>query len=154
MERIKDIMTKEVVTITPDTSVEDTAKLLLKHHFSGVPVVDEDGVLQGVVSEGDIIKRASHIQSPAVLEFLGGLIYLDSPTKYMEELKQAMALTIGDLMKTEVVTADPEDSIENIATRMLNKNYKRLPVVDDEGKIIGIISRRDIMKHLYQAEEL
>ncbi|ADH98235.1 CBS domain-containing protein [Salisediminibacterium selenitireducens] len=154
MASVKDVMTKEAVTIKPDTSVEDTAKLLLQHHFSGVPVVDDEGVLQGVVSEGDIIKRASHIQSPAVLEFLGGLIYLDSPKKYMEELKQAMSLTIGDLMKTEVITAHPDDSIEQIATKMLSKNIKRFPVVDEEGKVIGIISRRDIMKHLYQAEDL
>ncbi|PYZ94682.1 hypothetical protein CR194_03890 [Salipaludibacillus keqinensis] len=147
----KDIMTTSVVSVTLDDSVKTCAKLLMEHQFSGLPVIDEKGQLVGIVTESDLIKRASNVRSPAVLELLGGLIYLDNPNKYIDELKRAMAEKVKDLMSTKVVTINEDDTIEQAATTLLAKKFKRLPVVDSEGKVVGIISRRDILSYLYPA---
>ncbi|MGM0397053.1 MAG: CBS domain-containing protein [Bacillota bacterium] len=150
---IRDIMTKEVITVTVDDNVEKCASLLIKHNLSGLPVLDEDGKLVGIVTEGDLIRRASRIKGPAVLEVLGGLIYLDSPRKFMDELKNAMGQKAGDVMTKKVITIGPDQTIEEGATLLVEKNIKRLPVLDKEGKLVGIVSRRDIMSYLFPEQQ-
>lgn len=146
---IKDIMTKDVITVTEDENVERCASLLLEHNLSGLPVLDSGGELVGMVTEGDLIRRASRIKGPAVLEVLGGLIYLDSPKKFMDELKSAMGQRAGDVMTRKIITIGPDQTIEEGATLLVEKKIKRLPVVDKEGKLLGIVSRRDIMGYLF-----
>ncbi|MCD8501725.1 MAG: CBS domain-containing protein [Bacillaceae bacterium] len=145
---VKDIMTKNVTTVSTEDSVETCARLLMEGNYSGIPVTDQNGKLVGIVTEGDLIKRASRIKAPAALELLGGFIYLDSPTKFMEELKQAMANQVAEMMTKHVITIGPEDSVEKAATLLIQKNIKRLPVVEGD-LLVGIISRRDIMAYLY-----
>ena len=147
--QVNEIMTREVIFVAPDDSVEKCAQLLQKHGISGLPVVNEEGNVVGIVTEGDLIKRASRIKAPNYLEILGGLIYLGSPKKFVDELQQAMALEAGRLMTRDIITISPEDSVEKAATLMVNKNINRLPVVDKNGKMVGIVSRRDIMNCLY-----
>ncbi|HZH94001.1 MAG TPA: CBS domain-containing protein [Tissierellaceae bacterium] len=150
---IKDIMTRDVITVTMEDNVEKCASLLIKHNLSGLPVLDEAGKLVGIVTEGDLIRRASRIQGPAVLEVLGGLIYLDSPKKFIDELKNSMGQKAGDVMTKKVVTVDPDQTIEEGATLLVEKKVKRLPVVNKEGELVGIVSRRDIMSYLFPEQE-
>ena len=147
--QVNEIMTREVIFVAPEDSVEKCAQLLQKHGISGLPVVNEEGNVVGMVTEGDLIKRASRIKAPNYLEILGGLIYLGSPKKFVDELQQAMALEAGRLMTRDVITISPEDSVEKAATLMVNQSINRLPVVDKNGKLVGIVSRRDIMNCLY-----
>lgn len=151
--KVKDIMTRDVVTVTTEDTVEKCAGLLLENNFSGLPVLDLKGKLVDIVTEGDLIRRASRIKAPAALALLGGYIYLENPQKFMEEIKRAMAQKAGDLMSKKIVTASPEDTIEDAATLMINKKIKRLPIVDDDEKLVGIISRWDIMNYLYRVEQ-
>jgi len=146
---IKDVMTTDVVTVSTDDPVEKCAKLLQENDISGLPVVDKEGRVVGMITEGDLIRRASRIEAPGYLEILGGLIYLGSPKKFVDELQRAMALEAGKMMSGEVVSIRPDQSLESAATLMVKHNINRLPVVDDEEKLVGIVSRRDIMKHLY-----
>ncbi|WP_422486924.1 CBS domain-containing protein [Gudongella sp. DL1XJH-153] len=146
---IKDIMTKDVITVTLNDNVEKCASLLIKHNLSGLPVLDESGKLVGIVTEGDLIRRASRIKGPAVLEVLGGMIYLDSPKKFMDELKSSMGQKAKDIMTKKVITIDPNQTIEEGATLLVEKNVKRLPVINKEGELVGIVSRRDIMSYLF-----
>ncbi len=81
---VKDIMAKDVITVKSTDTVDTCASLLFNHNISGLPVMDDEGKLVGIVTEGDLIRRESRIQGPAVLEILGGLIYLDTPKKFME----------------------------------------------------------------------
>ncbi|MCR3955607.1 MAG: CBS domain-containing protein [Gudongella sp.] len=150
---IKDIMTKDVITVALDDNVEKCASLLIKHNLSGLPVLDESGKLVGIVTEGDLIRRASRIKGPAVLEVLGGLIYLDSPKKFMDELKNSMGQKAGDIMTKKVVTIDPDQTIEEGATLLVEKKVKRLPVIDKKGELVGIVSRRDIMGYLFPEQK-
>lgn len=150
---VKDIMTKELITARSTDTVDTCASLLYKHNISGLPVLDDAGQLVGIVTEGDLIRRESKIQGPAVLEILGGLIYLDSPKKYMEELKQSMGQLVSDVMTRKIITIKPDATIEEAATLMVQKKVKRLPVVDSTGKLLGIISRRDIMSYLFPNDD-
>ncbi len=150
---VKDIMTTDVVTVSTGDSVEVCAKLLQEHNISGLPVLDEAGRVAGVVTEGDLIRRASRVKAPGYLEILGGLIYLGSPKKFVEELQRAMSLEAGQLMSKNVVFTSPEDSVEKAATLMVEKRISRLPVVDGQQKLVGIVSRRDIMRSLYSSEK-
>jgi CBS domain-containing protein len=147
--QVKEIMTSEVITVSTDESVEQCAKLLQEHDISGLPVLNAAGKVAGIITEGDLIRRASRIKAPGYLEILGGLIYLGSPKKFVDELQRAMSLEAGQLMSKNVISVKPEDSVEAAATLMVEKKVSRLPVLDDNGKLVGIVSRRDIMGCLY-----
>lgn len=146
---IKDIMTKEVITVTENDTVERCANLLITHNLSGLPVVDDQGRVKGMVTEGDLIRRASRIKGPAALEVLGGIFYLESPKKFMEDLQRSMGYLAKDIMTEDVITVSPEEEVEDGATLLVQKKIKRLPVVDKEGNLVGIVSRKDIMNHLF-----
>lgn len=147
--KIKDIMTKDVITANESDTIEQCAKLLTTHNLSGLPVVDESGNLTGIITEGDLIRRSAKVPTPAYLEFLGGIIYLDNPNKFFDEVKKSMGLTAKEAMTDELTTISPEEEIEKAATTLVRKKIKRLPVVNEEGKLIGIVSRKDIMTHLF-----
>lgn len=150
---IRDIMTKDVVSVRDSDTVDTCAKLLYKHNISGLPVLDAEGRLVGIVTEGDLIRRESKIQGPAVLEILGGLIYLDSPKKFIDDLKQSMGQLVQDVMTRKVITIKPDATIEDGATLLVQKKIKRLPIVDEKGSLIGIVSRRDVMSYLFPPDD-
>lgn len=149
---IKDIMTREVVTVREEDTVEKCANLLITHDLSGLPVVDELGKVKGMVTEGDLIRRASRIKGPAALEVLGGIFYLESPTKFVDDLKKSMGNLAKDIMTKDLITVNPDKPIEDAATLLVQNKIKRLPVIDKEGNLIGIVSRKDIMNYLFKAE--
>lgn len=146
---IKDIMTKDIVTVLESDTVEKCAKILHEHKFSGLPVVDEDGMIKGIVTEGDIIKRASRMKGPSYLEILGGIVYLESAKDLMEEVQRTKGNLVGDIMTKDVRTIKEDEEIEDAATLLVKEKIKRLPVVGDEGRLIGIVARRDIMEYLF-----
>ncbi|MGM0688654.1 MAG: CBS domain-containing protein [Bacillota bacterium] len=150
--RIEEIMTTDVIAVSTNDSVELCAKLLQENNISGLPVLDESGKVAGMVTEGDLIRRASRIKTPGYLEILGGLIYLGSPKKFVEELQRAMSLEAGQLMSKNAISVKPEESVEKAATLMVENNINRLPVVDENDKLVGIVSRRDIMSCLYSKD--
>jgi CBS domain-containing protein len=152
MKQVKDIMTTEVITVSTGDSVELCAKLMQENNISGLPVLNEAGKVSGIVTEGDLIRRASRVKAPGYLEILGGLIYLGSPKKFVEELQRAMSLEAGQLMSKNLVSVTPDDTVEHAATLMVEKKISRLPVLDQNGKLVGIISRRDIMGSLYSGK--
>jgi len=149
MENVKDIMTTEVITVSAGDSVELCAKLMQENNISGLPVLGESGRVAGIITEGDLIRRASRIKAPGYLEILGGLIYLGSPKKFVDDLQRAMSLEAGQLMSKNVVSVKPDDTIEKAATLMVEKKISRLPVIDENEMLVGILSRRDIMHSLY-----
>lgn len=150
---IKDIMTKDVITVNEDDTVEKCADLLIDHNLSGIPVVDNSGKVKGMITEGDLIRRASKIEGIPILEVLGGLFYLESPHKFMDKLKKSMGSIASMIMTENVITIGPDDEIEDAATLLVEKRVKRLPVVGKEGHLMGIISRKDIINYLFHTKE-
>lgn len=147
--KAKDIMTKEVVTISEDDTVEVVAKVLNEKGISGLPVVDEDNKVKGIITEGDLIRRVSKISGPSSIEILGGIIPLQRKKDFIDKLNKYMGYLVKDMMTKDVITISGDAEIEEIATLMVREKIKRIPVVDDEKRLIGIVSRRDIMKNLF-----
>jgi len=145
--KAKDIMTSEIISVTVEDTVEGVAKLLTQHKISGIPVLDGDGKLVGIVTEADLLVRNKEIHIPSAFALLGGVIWLENPKKFEEELKKAVAVKVKDIMTEKVYTVGEEATLEEIATLMADKKVNRVPVVR-EGKVIGIVSRGDIVKSL------
>ncbi len=148
----KDIMTKNVITVKPDTSIEELSALLVKHGISGVPVVDESGALYGVVTENDLISRNKRLHIPTVVGFLDAAIYLESSKKFEEELKRLAATKVGDICTRKVVTIEEDTTIVDIATIMAEKGVHLLPVIKN-GKVTGIVGKRDVVKAVARQTE-
>jgi CBS domain-containing protein len=121
----KDIMTKDVVTVTPDTSIEELASRLVKNEISGVPVVDESGALYGIVTENDLISRNKRLHIPTVISFLDAAIYLESSKRFEEEVKRVSATRVGDICSKKVVSITEDTTIVDIATIMEGRGDRR-----------------------------
>ncbi len=145
MLKAKEIMTREVITATPDTSVVDLAKLLLNNGINGVPVVDEDGVVVGIVTEADLVAQSKTLHVPSMFTFLDSVIFLENPKGLEEEIRKVTASTVGEVCTRQVISVDEETPVEKVATLMAEKGINTIPVLKD-GKIVGIIGRRDILR--------
>jgi CBS-domain-containing membrane protein len=152
MQTAKDIMTRDVVTVTPDTSIQTLAGLLVKNQISGAPVVDDTGALVGIVTENDLIRQNKRLHIPTVISFLDAAIYLESSKKFAEEVNRVTATTVGDICIRKVVTITETDTITDIATTMAEKKVHLLPVLSG-GKVVGIVGKRDIVRAIAQQSE-
>jgi CBS-domain-containing membrane protein len=141
----KDIMTKDVITVKPDSSIEELSSILVKNQISGVPVVDAAGSLFGMVTENDLISRNKRLHIPTVVSFLDASIYLESSKKFEEEVKRLTATRVGDICSRKSVSVAEDTTIEDIATIMTEKKVHLLPVIRN-GKVAGIIGKRDVVK--------
>jgi CBS domain-containing protein len=145
----KDIMTKEVIAVTPNTSIEELAGLLVNNRISGAPVVNAAGTLVGIVTENDLISRNKRLHIPTVVSFLDAAIYLESSKKFADEVKRVTATKVADICVTKVVTITEDTSLTDIATIMSEKKVHILPVIK-EGKVVGIVGKRDVVRAVSQ----
>lgn len=145
----KDIMTVNLITVTPDTKVEKAAELMARNNISGLLVLDDTGKLVGIVSEGDLLGKHKKIDPPAYFELLGGIILLESQKRFLSELKKYAAVEVGGMMTKDVKTIDETATLDEIATTMSENSIKRLPVTK-KGELVGIVSRSDILKAMSQ----
>lgn len=143
----KDIMSTNVVTIKKDLTIEQIAKVLTEKNISGVPVVDENDKIIGIVTKKDLIYKDLEPRFPSYIEVLGGIFFINGVKHYEEELKKLVATKAEDIMTNKVVTITEDEDVKTIAELMVEKSINRLPVVKD-GKIIGIVSRGDLVKSL------
>jgi len=149
MKVAKDIMVTNVITVTPQDDVNRVAHLLLEYHISGLPVVNSKGKLVGIISEADLVFQEKKVRSPFFMVLFDSPIYLERPHRFLDELKRSAAQKVKDLMSTKLHTVGPETGIADVATILAEKGINRVPVVDKEGKILGIITRQDIIKASY-----
>lgn len=147
--KVMDVMQTNVITISPNTEIKDIAKTLYDNRISGVPVIDLFGNLAGIVSEGDLLHKETNPRIPDAIGFLGALIYYRGVKQYESDFKKLVALTASEIMTQNVITIGKDATIEEAATLMINRNVKRLPVMEN-GKMIGIISRMDVIKVLME----
>lgn len=147
MLKAKDIMTKEVITVSSDTEIAQAAALLLERHINGLPVIDKDGSLQGILCQSDLMAQQGKIPLPSFFVILDGAIPLSSPRHMEKEVKKMAAIKVSEAMTTEPVTVDPETSLEEIATLMVRNNIHTLPVLEN-GFLVGVIGKEDILRTL------
>jgi len=148
----KDIMTRDVLSVSPDTSIEELSAILVKNEISGVPVVDDTGALYGIVTENDLISRNKRLHIPTVVSFLDAAIYLESSKKFEQEVKRLTATRVGDICSRKVVTIAEDTTITDIATIMSEKKAHLLPVLRG-GKVVGIVGKRDMVKAVARQAE-
>ena len=146
MIKAKDIMTKELITVSPKTEIAKAAGILLEKGINGVPVVDS-GRLVGILCQSDLIAQQKSLPIPSIFTFLDGFIPLPSGKRFEKALQKIAATTVADSMTPDPVTVQPETSIEEIASLMVDKNLHTLPVVEG-GKLVGIIGKEDVLRTL------
>ena len=144
MLKAKDIMTGDVIIVKPNTTVEDFARILMKHQISGAPVVDDNGNLMGIVTENDLIRKESRLHIPTILRLFDAFITIGT-SKLEVEIRKMAASTVGEICIRDVITVSAETPVEDIATIMTGKKVHLLPVLK-EGRLVGIIGKKDIIK--------
>lgn len=144
MRAVKDVMTKDVITIKSGATVEELARLLIKHKISGVPVVDDDNQLIGVVTENDLISQNKRLHIPTVIRLFDAFILLGSG-RMEEEIKKMAATTVDDICVKKIVSITEDASLEEVATIMAEKNIHLIPVLRDR-TVVGIVGKADIVK--------
>ncbi|MBF0370106.1 MAG: CBS domain-containing protein [Magnetococcales bacterium] len=142
--KAKDIMTREVVTASPELSVQALAKLLTEKKISGVPVMD-GGELVGIVTEGDLVDRVKRVHLPTLVTLFDAVIPIAGERQYEEDLRKMAALTASEIMTLEVVMVDEETEMEEIATIIQDEDFPLLPVMRGDD-LVGIIGKRDIIR--------
>jgi CBS domain-containing protein len=147
MLSVKDIMTKDVITVSPETGIAHAAKLLLERGFNGVPVVDATGKLVGLLCQSDLVAQQKKLPVPSFFTFLDGVISLTSMKHLEKEIQKITAMTVADAMTANPVTVGLETSIEEAGTIMVDRNFHTLPVVD-EGELVGIVGKEDVLRTL------
>ena len=143
----KDLMSINMITVSPETSVRELAELLAIHKVSGLPVLDENGDLAGIVSQSDLVALNKLPHVPKVVTLFDWVIYLEGMGRLKSELAKIAGAKVADIMTHEVITVAPEDPMEKIATIMAEKNVHTIPVVEG-GKILGLIGKLDIVRSL------
>ena len=141
----KDIMNKEVITVSADLTVNELAILLMEKKISGAVVVDEDGMVMGVATETDLIDQKKNLHIPTVAAILDAVIMLENPFKLDKEFKKMTGTTVGDIATMNPVTVDEDTALEELATIMAEKGFHTLPVVNN-GKLTGVIGKTDIIR--------
>ena len=147
MLNASDIMTTDVITVKKDTSLKDLAKLLYESHINGVPVVDDDGLLIGIICESDLIRKDKKLHIPTVVAIFDWVLYLESPKKIEKEIQRINATKVEDLYTKKVVTVDEKTPIDEIATIMEQKKIYTIPVLDGD-RLVGVVGKADLLRSL------
>jgi CBS domain-containing protein len=145
---VQDFMTANPVTVKPTDSVATVVKILDEQRFRGLPVVDEQGNFVGLVSEEDLMVREAPVQSPLYLTLLGSIIYFDSSEKFQQQLKKSLGMLVQDVMTTHPPITQPHAPLSEVAQTMLQSRIGQLPVLDADHKLVGIITRHDLIHAL------
>ena len=142
------VMSRDVVTLRPDQSVEEAADVLAGKAIGAAPVVDADGKLVGLLRDEDLIVSEARLHVPTVISFLGADLVLPSSLhRFEHELKKAAGSSVGDVMITEFPVAKPDDTLDGLAAEMHDRDITHVPVVDG-GKLVGIVARGDLVRFL------
>jgi CBS-domain-containing membrane protein len=147
MLRAKDIMKRDVITVSPETHVSEAARILLEHHINGLPVVDEEGTLVGIICQSDLVAQQKRLPVPSFFNLLDGLIPMTSPRSFEKEVRKIAAITVVEAMSTNPISVNPETGLEEIATLMVSKNFHTLPVLEN-AKLVGVVGKEDVLRTL------
>ncbi len=150
---VKDLMTTNVATVTPDTLISEVAEMLHSRHFTGVPVVDSKGIVLGTISERDFITEDSNLYLPTYIKLLADMDYVQGSNKGLPHVvDQIVNATAKDIMNKNVPFASPDMSLEQVAKLFAEKRVNPIPVTNSANKLVGIISRSDLIKFFSPSE--
>ena len=147
MIKAEDIMTRDMIVVQADWEIGKAVDILLSNHINGVPVVDKNGDLKGILCQSDLIFQQKQVSLPPILTFLDSIIPLSSSKRLEKEFQKIAATTVEQAMIHNPVTVEPKTSINKIAALMVEKHFHTIPVVD-QNKLVGIIGKEDVLKTL------
>lgn len=142
--KARDVMHRQPITVTPETPVADAARLMVTHHISGLPVVDPAGVVVGILSEGDLLRR---VELGTEARLPGWRAWLASQSHSARDYVRSHARWVGELMSAPVITVAPQADLADVVALMESRRIKRVPVVQ-EGRLVGVLTRADLMRAL------
>ena len=146
---VRDVMTTDVLTFHPEDPIQESLERLVARDVDGAPVVDDDGRLIGMLTADDLLVQETRLHYPTVISLFGA--YLELPSshrKFEEDLRRAVAATVRDVMHADPATCAPDDTVEQAATVLHEERVGRLPVVDEDDRLVGIIARGDILRSI------
>lgn len=147
MIRAQDIMTKEVITVKPETDIAQAAGLLLQNHINGIPVVDQENKLVGILCQSDLITQQKRFPMPTIFTFLDGIFSFTSTKSLEKEIQKIAATTVADAMTPDPVFVKPDTPLDEIASLMVEKHYHTIPVVEGT-RLVGVLGKEDVLKNL------
>jgi CBS domain-containing protein len=140
--KVKEIMTKDVVSINPDENVSNSLAILFKMQISGLPVIGTEGELLGMFTEKEVLSYTL----PSYIEKVGRFIYEENPKSTKKKFSDLDKIKVSQLMRKDVVTTTEDTTLCEVARIMLTQKARRLPVLDKSGKVIGIVARCDVLR--------
>ena len=152
MITVRDIMSTDLITVTPDMDIARAAKVLLDNRINGAPVVDKNGRLIGILCQSDLISQQKKLPLPTLFTFLDGVIQLPSMKQFEKQVSKIAALTVAEAMTPRPVTVAPDTNIETAAALMVDENFHTLPVVQGSD-LVGIIGKEDLLRTLLPSLE-
>lgn len=150
MRTAKDIMTIEIISVTPDLDIPSAAKVLLENKINGVPVV-EDGKLVGILCQSDLITQQKALNLPSVFTLLDGFVPLGGLERVEREMKKITAMSVREAMTPDPVTVTPDTPMDTVAAIMVDKRLHTLPVVDGT-RLVGVIGKSDVLRTVMQGK--
>jgi CBS domain-containing protein len=148
---VSEVMTKPVFSVRPETPLQEAVTLLSSHHISGLPVVDESGALVGELSEKDLMVRESGFDAGPYVMFLDAVIYLRNPLEWNRQVHQVLGSSVGDVMSSQPHTCAASTSLPQAARLLNDRRIQRLFVVNDQGAMVGVLTRGDVVRALAEA---
>lgn len=148
---VADIMRTDVPFVSPDDSIATVARLMAVSGLPGVPVV-ENGEIVGIIGETDLIAREADVEVPTPVPFLDAIFSIDAGRPFKEELRQVLAVTARDLMTRPVYNIKQNARLHQLATLIVDENVNPVPVLDDDLRLVGIVSRADLVKVIAKLE--
>jgi CBS domain-containing protein len=144
---VRQVMTPDPVTVAPDAGVEDVVRLMREHELPGLPVVDGDGALVGIVTESDLViaDDDGDLHIPHYIELFGGMVFMPEAVRRFEErFHKAAASTVRDMMTEDPMTVEADDPVRKAARIIADSGHNRLPVTEG-GRLVGVVTRVDVL---------
>jgi CBS domain-containing protein len=147
MSAVRDIMDSSPATVRPETRVEEVVALMRERELPGVPVVDADGRCVGLVSEADLVlpDDQGDLHIPHYINLFGGTVFLEPLSRFEHRLRKAFASTAEDMMTSDPDTVGPDTTVKDAARLIHKTGHNRLPVVDEDGRLVGVVTRLDVL---------
>jgi len=142
--KVLDVMQRNPITATAETTIEDAVRRMVEHRISGLPVIDATGTVVGILSEGDLLRR---VELGTEARMPGWLRWLAGQGRAAGEYARSRALTVGEVMTVPVISVTPETDLAEVAALMESRRIKRLPVLED-GHLVGMLTRHDLVRAL------
>jgi CBS domain-containing protein len=144
---VREVMSTDVLTFAPDDNVRDAMRALLRRDVDGAPVVDAGGLVVGLLSTSDLIVEEARVHLPTVITLLGAYLELPSSQKRFDaDMAKALGSTVGEVMTAGITTIGPDDTVEQAATLLHEEGADRLAVIDEDGHLVGLVARGDIVR--------